>query len=280
MGLNIGKGLLTADKDIYGRKPIVPELDFLASYGQTVSENQQLLPQVGQLQAQTNQVNFDALTNLFQQLDPNYRSTIGRIGENIASRTRGEIPLADIGEMGRENAAWQIGSGTGGAGIGNARMGRNLGLRSYDIQRQGEQDWASFINNLRRASMPEFADVRDYAINPAARLEQDWNRDWLAAQVTAAPDPAKRGQFDSKMALMGMILSAYGGGPGYQGTYRPQYGGGGGGGGGGGWWSRQQLGGGDGFATQSGPIAQNPDDWTTQEGLPWRTRNTAPGWGF
>jgi len=41
--------------------------------------------------------------------------------------------------------------------------------------------------------------------------------------VDAAPDPVAKGIFDSTMSVIGMVLSAYGGGGGYKAPQSPQY---------------------------------------------------------
>ena len=82
------------------------------------------------------------------------------------------------------------------------------------------------------------ADVTSMFISPAQKfsaMEAKWQRDLYAETMAAAPDPAMRGQFDAEMEIIGMVLSAYGGGAGYKNTYQqqPPPGRGGGGGGGG-----------------------------------------------
>jgi hypothetical protein len=71
---------------------------------------------------------------------------------------------------------------------------------------------------------------------PQEEMQTDWQKNLIAA----APDPVARGESDAWNQLIGEVLSIYGGGAGYTGTYKPNYGGGGGGGsgggGGGGFW--------------------------------------------
>lgn len=264
MALNIGKGLFSADEDIYGKKPIVPQYDPFGSYQKTIKENIALAPEAMKLADITNQYNLGTRTGLFEQLRPGYSGMLGQVAQNQDARIRGEISPDALGLLARQGAAWRQDSGVGGGGMGNFRDLRNFGRASMDVQRQGESDAANWLRTLTQTSLPDAVDIRDYSINPASRLSEDFNRDWLAAQVTASPDPAKRGQFDSKMAILGMMLSAYGGGAGYQGTYRPSYGNnnfgyggeGGAAGGGGGWWSRMTR---PSYAPQATPTNQGFD---------------------
>lgn len=210
--------------ELYGTKPIVPELDFFGSYNQTIADNMGLLPGAQKLAGQTNQANLANLTSLFESLDPKYQDTLLTIGETLNRRAKGDI--GDLGEkVARSSAAKQVGAGVAGSPFARDWTARDLGLTTYDVERTATGDMAQWLSHLRKDAMPVPADVRENQINPAKRMEDDFNRDWLSAQVTASPDPGERGAFDTKMGLAGMILSIYGGGAGYTNSYKPNYGG-------------------------------------------------------
>lgn len=246
LGGGLFKGLFTSDKDIYGTKPVIPPYDPFGSYNKTIGENIKLAPQAMKLANLTNQYNLGTRTGLFEQLVPGYTSTLSTVAANQAARARGEIAPDVLSRIARQGQAWRVGSGTGRAPIGNLRDLRNYGLTSMDVSRQGENDIANWLRLLAQTSMPEAVDIRDYSINPAARLQDEFAREKAVADIAASPDPGKRGQFDSAMALLGMVLSAYGGGAGYTGKSTPinerGFGYGIGGSapstGGGSWWSR------------------------------------------
>lgn len=239
--INLLKGLLSPDEEIYGKKPIVPSYDPFASYKRTIGENIGLAPEAMKLADVTNQYNLRTRTGMFDMLMPGYSRTLGTVAQNLGARARGEIAPDVLSRIGREGAAWAVGSGVGRAPMADFRNLRNYGRTSMDAAYQAEGDIANWLRTLTQTSLPETVDIRDYSINPATRLTDEFARDKLAAELEAAPDPAERGLFDSQMGLLGMILSAYGGGGGYQNYNRPAGQGSpspGAGQSGGSWWSR------------------------------------------
>jgi hypothetical protein len=270
MALNIGKGLFSADKDIYGTKPVVPQYDPFSSYSNTIANNLALEPQAQKLATLTNQGNQASLMSLISGQYPGFEAAQTGVQNNISNEIGGVISPDVIRNIQNQGAVWGQQSGVG---LNNPQVNfgdlRNYGLTSMALQHQGQADFQGYTDFLRKDVLPSPLDIRDYSINPQAALDQGFNRDWLAAQIQASPDPAARGQFDSKMAILGEVLSAYGGGAGYQGTYRgPNTGqgtiGGGVGGGGANWWtnsfggsnpspSAYNGGGGYGGAEDSGP---------------------------
>lgn len=244
MGLNIGEGLFSADPEIYGRRPVVPQYDPQSSYAKTIASNIQLQPQAQKLAQLTNAGNQASLDALYQGIFPQYKSLMGDVQGNIANRVHGVMSPDVVRNIQNQGAIWGQNSGVGASSPQVDFLNlRNYGLTDMALQRQGESDLQNYLGFARSNLMPSPLDIRDYSINPSAALSEGFNRDWLANQIAASPDPAKRGQFDSKMAILGMVLSAYGGGAGYQNTYKPNYGGGGGGnigggvGGGNNWWT-------------------------------------------
>jgi hypothetical protein len=264
--LNVGKGLFSADKDIYGTKPVVPEFDPYASYAKTIASNLKLEPQAQQLATLTNQGNQAALTGLIENQYPGFGAAQKGVQSNISDEIAGILYPDLVRNIQNQGAIWGQQSGIG---LNNPQVDyadlRNYGLTGMALKQKGQADFQNYTDFLRKDVLPSPMDIRDYSINPASANTDEWQRNWLASQIAASPDPAARGQFDSKMAILGMILSAYGGGAGYQGTYRGvgngQGGsntiGGGVGGGGGNWWTNSFGGGNGAYGTAPVPSGSN-----------------------
>ncbi len=212
-----------ADK-VFGKKPTVPKLPTLTEAQKTaVAGNNANFQDIAKLATSTNQFNQDQLNALIDRtLGPGARE---QIQQNLQSQLRGEIPLDVRNAIYRGNAERSAGGNAFGGSESGYRKNldaRDLGLTSLQITNNAlssAEQW------LQGAKAPTF-DVTSMFITPAqqnAANTDQFNRDLLAAKISAAPDPGARGVFDSNMALMGMVLSAYGGGSGgYQGTYRPE----------------------------------------------------------
>ena len=217
-----------SDEDLYGKKPIVPEYpDYGRAVGQAVSSNIRNLPRIENLAEQSTQLYRD----LLNVSAPGATGLIDKGTANIKDMLEGKLP-SDLSKMiGRAGAEASRAAGYAGSLFGAAGTAMDIGKTSYDIATQGlaaAERWLASAANRTFDFSKMFLGPQD-AIRQA---EGQFGRDWLAAQVEAAPDPASRGAFDSEMAMLGMVLSAYGGGAGYTQGYRPNYGAGGGGGGG------------------------------------------------
>ncbi len=213
MALNFGEGLLSASEEVSGRRPVVPLYDPEASYLKTIKSNIALQPKAQELATLTNRGNAAALDTLLESIYPGFRTAQTEIQSGLAARRRGELSPDVVRGIQDEGAAWGIESGVGASSpMVDYRNLRNYGLSSMALERQGEQDTQSYLDFLRNTLLPSPLDLRDYSINPAVASQDEWNRNWLAEQVLASPDPAAREQMQNKMALMGMILGVYSGG--------------------------------------------------------------------
>jgi len=211
-----------ADK-VFGKKPTVPKLPSLTEAQKTaVTANQTNFADIAKLATSTNTFNQDQLNALIDRtLGPGARE---QIQQNLSSQLRGEVPEDVRNQIYRSNAERSAGTNAFGGSDSGYRKNidaRDLGLTSLQITNNAlssAEQW------LQGAKAPTF-DVTSMFITPAqqnAANTDQFNRNLLANKIQAAPDPGARGVFDSNMALMGMVLSAYGGGGGgYQGTYRP-----------------------------------------------------------
>lgn len=225
-GLIQDLGDFGSSADIYGKRPEVPQFpDFGTYLKKTIKTNISSLPRIEELAEKS--------TELYRQLldvaNPGATDLLNAGTENIKKMLAGELPK-DVEEQLRRNAAEaSIGAGTGASEFSGFRTARDLGLASLDLTQRGlaaAERWVAQAQSRTFDFSKMFLGPQD-AIRQA---EGQWSRDWLHAQVEASPDPGARGEFDSEMAMIGMVLSAYGGGAGYTGGYRSPYGGGGGGG--------------------------------------------------
>lgn len=214
-------GLSGSNNDeIYGTKPIVPIYDPEASYAKTIASNIALAPQAQKLAGITNKANQDQLFAMYQSVFPGYMGALGQTQDFLASERAGIVSPDVVRNIQDQGAIWGQTSGVGGGSQVDFKNLRNYGLTSMGVQRQGAADTQSYLNFLRGNFMTSPVDIRDYSINPAAALTDSWARDYEASKGDAGPDPGERGQFDSNMAILGMFLSAYGGGAGYTGQYK------------------------------------------------------------
>lgn len=254
--------------ELYGKKPNVPgKIDYEESLKEAIATNKELFPDLVEFA----KLSTDEMANVLERAMPGYKSMRDSGTAAIASMVKGEIP-ADVENLIERQAAERgVSLGYGGSQFGTNQLVRNLGLTSLDLVQKGLDSASRWMGQAQSVAF-DFSKgflTKDDAIR---KSEFNWNRDWLAAQVEAAPDPAVRGAFDSEMAFLGMVLSVYSGGAGYTGQYKgSNYGGVGGGGGGGGY--SGFFGGGynpSGASEGGGNVGQSfssedPNDY----GIPW-----------
>lgn len=231
MGL-LGEG----DKSkLYGDKPIIPEApksDQILK--DAVEANLGVLPKAQELASRTNIFNQQELDKLIEKALPGGPS---QIRSNIAAELRGELPPDVVAQIQRAVASRAASGGFSGTGFSTALGAQDLGLGSLALTERG-------LNSAQRwlaQSMAPMADVGRSFISVPQQMQvasDQWNRDWTQAKIKAAPDPQVRGSFDTFMGLLGMVLSAYSGGRGYQQTNQSPW---------------QDEGGGGGFGNMTGP---------------------------
>lgn len=224
-----------SSEDLYGRKPTIPAYPTgQASIAAGIKGNQSNLGAATDLAAGVNKANEDQILGMFRKLYPNYDVSAGNISRVLADETAGKVPQDVVDQLTNQNAAWGVDSGTSGSGQSDLRLARNYGLTGMQIADKGRMGQEAYTKSLRESVMPHFFDVSQSLETPQQALsvgENEYQNQLLREGVAAAPDPAKRGQFDSTMQLLGEVLSIYGGGAGYTGTYQQKSPGGGGGGG-------------------------------------------------
>lgn len=222
-GGDIGSGLFSASTDIYGRRPIVPgPIDYGDELARTIQTNINVIPSLQQLGTQATEL----YSKLMETAYPGITGLRNLGVQQIGSFLRGEVPEDVRRQLQRSAAEQGAATGTAGSPFNRALQARDLGLTSLNLIQGGLSAAERWVQQARSQTF-DFSRMFYGPDDAQRQAENEWQRRWLQNQVAASPDPAKRGQFDSQMALLGMVLSAYGGGPGYQGTYRSPYQGGG-----------------------------------------------------
>lgn len=226
-------GLLS---DLFGKKPKVP------SFNEIIPEEQQKKAIAGNIAALPGAQDLASKVDLFNQdqlekmLERSLPGASGQIRSNISKMLAGELPEGVLSNLRQSAAERGVSQGTIGSGF---QLGRELGSQLRLSLQLTEAGLDSATRWLQVSSAPLF-DVTSTFFSPQERVNIATNernsrmqRDWLAAKIEASPDPVARGIFDTTMEVIGMALSAYGGGEGYKGHAKPVDEGGFGGGGGG-----------------------------------------------
>lgn len=207
-------GLLS---DLFGKKPKIPSIQSLdTAQTKAVGSNITSFADIAQLATQVNTFNQEQLETMMERTLPGISDKVQGI---ISSQLRGEIP-DDVRRSIVQGNSERYAGVFGGSQFARSDEARQLGLTSLGIINQGLSSAESW---LAGAKAPNF-DVTSMFITPQQQYASQVNqfeRDLLAAKVKAAPDPGVRGMFDTGMQVLGMALSAYGGGAGYTGTYNP-----------------------------------------------------------
>lgn len=204
----------------FGRKVVVPQLPGLKDILRTGTEaNMANLPGVMEFAGKINTFNQSEVSKMLEQVLPGIGGGLKSAAANAAALARGEIPSDVQTAVVNSAAARSLRGGYGGTGMSRNLVSRDLGLTSLAATEAG-QTRLQALGGFARAAFPVF-DFSTAFFNPAQMLDYTYSkfqRDLLEAKVAAAPDPVARGRADQEMALMGMILSVYSGGPGYKGS--------------------------------------------------------------
>lgn len=220
-------GFYGSSEELYGRRPVVPEFpDYSKELQKTIEGNISLLPSLSELATKSTEL----YGKMMESATPGITALKTKGTQQIGSLLSGEVP-EDVKRQLRQSAA-ESGVSTGAGGFGNERLLRSLGLTSLGLINEGISSAQRWISQAQSQTF-DFSKMFMGPQDAIRQAEGRWSQQWLANQVAAAPDPAARGAFDSEMAFLGMVLSAYGGGAGYTQGYKPSYGGGGYGGQGG-----------------------------------------------
>lgn len=228
MAFALFKGLFGGG-DIYGKKPKVPQLE--PTTREAITSNINLIPDLEKLAEAFNALSQESLNKQFDEAMPGYSRRLDELGEITDDLLSGEYPdkvqAAAEEQVSRTTAASNFKMRVAGSPFGASVVGWNRGqipISAFGAGLSTLKQWTE----MGKARLAPSLNLGSFMISK----EEQFNRNWQANLIKAAPSPTARGQFDTEMGILGMVLGAYSGGS-YQGTYKPNYGGGGVGGDGG-----------------------------------------------
>ncbi len=205
-------------KKLYGTKPTVPDLE--SETQKAIAASLNIMPSLTRLADSYNTMSQDAMNKQFESAVPGFSDYIDTLRKTNESLLAGKFPdtvqKAMEDQVNRTGAAWNFAHGTQTGSFGIGRIGFERGqipLQAFNAGLSTEGQWTQIARQRLAPSLNTSA----FLISP----QQQFQRDWQQSLINAAPDPVARGQFDTGMQVLGMVLSAYGGGPGYTGTYKP-----------------------------------------------------------
>lgn len=178
----------------FGRKPNIPGLpniDPAAIQQQTIAGNAAALPGAEALAGNANEFSLDQLAKALNFYSP---GSFGKLSSTIASQLSGQLDPEDTQALIRSSTAAGYGKGFnfGQGGIGRNLVLRDLGLGVEQQRQRGMQNLLGLY-----AAGPKPMDPTSMFFTPGQRLnfavedrQAHFQRDLLAEQVAAAPDPA------------------------------------------------------------------------------------------
>lgn len=215
--------------EYYGGKPVVPEFPSLEKLqSDALRSNLSNLSAIEDYSTRANTLNASLLKSMLESLSPGYGAMTGQIGTNINAQLRGEMPPDVQAAVQNAAAARAVGGGYGGAGMGRNLVARDFGLTSYQLTQQGLDSATRWLGLSAGLASGIYTGTAQMAVNPMMAndvAQSQWQRQWLANQVTSAPDPVKVGRVNALSDTLASIGSTF--------SLGGMMGGGGGGGGGG-----------------------------------------------
>lgn len=185
-----------------GKKPQIPAfkpVDIDAEQKAAIAGNTKNFSDSAELTTRTNAYNQSELKRMLRAAIPGYDAMVGKQGEVISSMLAGELPK-DVTSQIQRNAAERSGAGGyGGSGMGRNLEARDLGLTSLQLTQQGLSAAERWLAGTKALAVPGQFDVSAMFLSPAQRVNAtvanntgQFNRDLMAANVAAAPDPTMR----------------------------------------------------------------------------------------
>jgi hypothetical protein len=203
----VGGLLGSGDKpDIPPFVPVDPDSEQAAA----IAGNLKNLPAAQTLTTATNVYNQQELRRMLRVAIPGYDDIVGKGSGLIQSFLGGEIPKDVVAQIQRNAAERSGAGGYGGTGMARNLEARDLGLTSLQLTQQGLDSASRWLAGIKNVGVPEQMSVSSMFLTPQQRISvtsannaQRYQRDLLATNVAAAPDPTQ--------AAIGNILTQIGG---------------------------------------------------------------------
>lgn len=215
--LGTALGRLIFGKDAFGKKPKVPEVSKI-NVGElqkkTALDNIAALDSANTLATQYNLFNADQTKALSERLFP---GLLRQATENTAADLRGELTSSDLRRLTNFTAGRALSLGVGGGSP--FRLGLDAGEYVRGIETVKQRGMQNFQTLQGMAPKPFdmstmfFSAPQRYAMQYQENADQ-WNRNWLKAQVRASPDPfahAMTQAFINDEQQMMELVSSFGG---------------------------------------------------------------------
>lgn len=196
-----------------GGKPVIPAftpVDPDVEQQKAIQGNINNFDKSRELTSITNTFNQGELRRMLRTAIPNYDALVGKQGEVIGTMLSGQLPADVVSQIQRNSAEKSGAGGYGGSGMGRNLEARDLGLNSLQLTQQGLSAAERWLANTKALSVPGQFDVASMFLTPAQRIQSQsannagqFNRDVMAANVAAAPDPTR--------SAIGGILTQVGG---------------------------------------------------------------------
>ena len=206
----------------FGKKPKIPPLpniDVNQVQQDTIAGNAAALPGAEGIAGNLNQFSLDQLAKALNFYSP---GAMAKLSDTIGNELSGNLDPQDTQSLIRSATAAGYGRGFnfGSGGIGRNLVLRDLGLGVEQQRQRGMQNLLSLYS-----AGPKPFDPTSMFFTPGQRLnfamvdrEQRFQRDLLAEQVAAAPDPATAAlgkeidRFFNTVASYGMMAAGKAGG--------------------------------------------------------------------
>ena len=212
----------------YGKKPEVPQykpVDPTQEQQKTIAGNLSAMPEAQKLAGGVNKFNLEQLQQMLDGLMPGYGNIQNQMSTNLQSQLKGEIPADVQAQVQNSAAARAIGGGFGGTGMHGNLVARDFGMTSYGITQQAMDSATRWTQATAGMAQPMMMDVSSMFLSPQQRMayafqnnENKFNRDWMANQIKASPDPFRAGLGDAfieeerqLMQLVGSVAGMAGG---------------------------------------------------------------------
>lgn len=203
-----------SDKAIFGTKPIIPKApDITDSTKTAISADTANLPDIENVASKYNTFNAAEIEKMLTNTVPDLKGIEGNVSKNLLGETSGDIPEDVRAQMLNSAAGHALSGGFGGSAMGRNLQARDLGLTSLQMFQQGMDSSSRWLSTAKSTLNAPLFDVSSMFLSPGQVYTSDqykFQRNVMAAEVAAAPDPTVRGRFDTDMQMIGMAASMFG----------------------------------------------------------------------